>query len=267
MAVYNKYNSLTQHTGRARVLLLCCTLLLLASGTRAQSENTTLRNTQLSFTRVAQAYSKYNDSLRKLFQSRELSYPPKDIYIRTFKSQNEMEIWARESPEEQYKLLKLYRVCALSGILGPKRYEGDKQVPEGSYFIEDFNPQSEFFLSMLINYPNYSDIILGDKKRPGGDIYIHGGCVTVGCMPMTDEVIKELYILCLNAKLNGQNYIPVNIYPTRFTKKGLDFLGREYGADNEKQKFWVNLKKSYDYFEQNKKLLPVMYTPDGSYVF
>ena len=139
---------------------------VLSFSASAQSDVANLRNSQLSFSRVAQAYTKYNDSLKRLFSSRALSYPPKDIYIRTFKSQNEMELWGRESPNDQYKLIKLYRVCALSGILGPKRCEGDRQVPEGSYFIEDFNPQSDFFLSMLINYPNYSDIVLGDKKKP-----------------------------------------------------------------------------------------------------
>ncbi|MFA6152418.1 MAG: L,D-transpeptidase family protein [Chitinophagaceae bacterium] len=248
------------------IFLIVCFLILSASSS-AQTDVTNLRNSQLAFTRVAQAYSKYNDTIRKLFTSKALSYPPKDIYIREFKSQNEMELWARENPADQYKLIKIYRVCALSGILGPKRFEGDRQVPEGSYFIEDFNPQSDFFLSMLINYPNYSDVILGDKKKPGGDIYIHGGCVTVGCVPMTDEQIQELYVVCLNSKLNGQNYIPINIYPTRFNKKGLDYLGKAYQTEQEKQKFWVNLKAGYDYFETYKKLMPVMYTPEGKYVF
>ena len=165
-------------------LLLLCTIILsqLAS---AQTDASNLRNSQLSFSRVAQAYAKYNDTLKRLFASRALSYPPKDIYIREFKSQNEMELWARDGANDQYKLIKLYRVCALSGILGPKRFEGDRQVPEGSYFIEDFNPQSDFYLSMLINYPNYSDIILGDKKKPGGDIYIHGGLRN--CWLCTDD--------------------------------------------------------------------------------
>ncbi|MBX9449278.1 MAG: hypothetical protein KL787_05985 [Taibaiella sp.] len=42
-----------------------------------------------------------------------------------------------------------------------------------------------------LSYPNYSDRIKGHKETPGGDIYIHGGCVTIGCLPMQDEVIKE----------------------------------------------------------------------------
>ncbi len=247
--------------------LIYILLLVIAAHTSyAQDDVQTFRNFQLSFNRVSQAWVKYNDSMQKMFKERGLKYPPSDIYIRTFKAQNEMELWARDNDEDRYQLVKLYRICALSGILGPKRIEGDRQVPEGYYFIEDFNPKSDFFLSLLLNYPNYSDMTLSDKKKPGGDIYIHGGCVTIGCMPMTDTGIQQIYTVCLNAKLNGQTYIPVHIYPTRFTQTGLNFLGKQYGTDTTKQRFWVNLKSGYDYFERYKKLEPVMYNPDGKYV-
>ncbi len=233
----------------------------------AQDDIKTFRNFQFSFNRVSGAYAKFNDSIQRMFKSKGLNYPPKDIYIRSFKAQNELELWARDNANDEYKLVKSYRICALSGILGPKRWEGDRQVPEGFYFIEDFNPRSDFYLSMLINYPNYSDLLHSNKQKPGGDIYIHGGCSTVGCLPMTNNVIEELYVACLNAKLNGQANIPVHIFPTRFTRNGLNFLGREYGMEDEKQKFWVNLKYQYDYFERNHKVLPVLYTPEGEYVY
>ncbi len=249
------------------IVAVCVLGSLVHNDALAQGDVNTFRNFQFNFTRVTQAWAKFNDSLKVLFQQNDLAYPPKDIYIRSFKSNNEMELWARDADTLQYQLLKTYRVCALSGILGPKRVEGDRQVPEGMYFIDDFNPKSDFHLSMLINYPNYSDLIMGDKKRPGGDVYIHGGCFTIGCLPMTDDIIQELYILCLNARLNGQQYIPVHIYPVRFDRKGLNYLGRNFADDTAKQQFWVNLKAGYDYFEKNRKLLPVMYTPDGRYAF
>jgi murein L,D-transpeptidase YafK len=247
-------------------LALCFLACVPFSVAFAQDDIQTFRNFQFSFNRVSQAWMKNNDTLARQFKEKGLAYPPSDIFLRNFKSQNEMELWARDSDTAEYKQVKTYRICALSGILGPKRYEGDRQVPEGFYFIEDFNPKSDFHLSMLLNYPNYSDMVVGDKKKPGGDIYIHGGCVTVGCMPMTDPVIQELYTLCLNAKLSGQAYIPVHIFPVRFDKVGLNFLGKAYAEDTAKQRFWVNLKSGYDYFERNHKLQPVMYTPDGKYV-
>lgn len=247
-------------------LWLLISFCIFTWGAMAQDDLQTFRNFQFSFTRVSNAWLAHNDSLARLFKSKGLQYPAKDIYIRSFKASNDMELWARDNDTEAYQLVKHYRICALSGVLGPKRFEGDRQVPEGLYFIDDFNPKSEFYLSMLINYPNYSDMLLGNKQKPGGDIYIHGGCVTVGCMPLTDAIIQEFYVLCLNAKLNGLNYIPVHIFPTRFNREGLNFLGRTYRDDIEKQKFWVNLKASYDYFEKHHKLLPVMYNKEGKYV-
>lgn len=199
------------------------------------------------------------------FERKKVEYPSKDIYLRAFKSQNELELWARNNEYGEYRLIKTYRICAISGSLGPKRSQGDRQVPEGFYFIEEFNPKSDYYLSLLLNYPNYSDKVLG-KDKLGGNIYIHGGCVTVGCLPMTNEGIQEIYTLCLNAKLNGQEFIPVHIFPTRLTKAGINYLKNEFPFDSEKQQFWSELKASYDYFEKNHKLLPVMYSPNGKYL-
>jgi murein L,D-transpeptidase YafK len=229
-----------------------------------ENENNDFKNYQLSCYRVSEACKKYNDTLSKEFRKRNLVYPPKDIYLRAFKSQNEMELWARNNESSEYKLIKTYHICAISGALGPKRSQGDRQVPEGFYFIEEFNPKSDYYLAMLLNYPNYSDKLKG-KGNLGGDIYIHGGCVTIGCMPMTDDGIKEIYTICLNAKMNGQEYIPVHIFPTRLTKNGMNYLKSEFPHDAERQQFWADLKAGYDYFEKYHKLLPVMYSTDGRY--
>ncbi len=251
----------------ASLLFLLAAFLGTPSHLLAQDEAATFRSFQFSFDRVNKAWTKNGDTLARLFHQQGIVYPTANLFLREFKAQNELELWARNDDTSAYKLIKTYRICALSGLLGPKRAEGDRQVPEGFYFIDDYNPKSDFHLSMLLNYPNYSDRILGNKTKPGGDIYIHGSCVTVGCIPLTDPVIQELYTVCLSSRLAGQTYIPVHIFPTRFDKTGLNFLGREYKDDAEKQKFWVNLKAGYDYFEQNRRLQPVMYTVDGRYVF
>lgn len=222
---------------------------------------------QLNSPRVAAAYAKHDPLLREAFKKKGLNYPADNIYIRSFKATNEMEIWVKNKDADTFTLFKKYDICALSGSLGPKRWEGDRQVPEGFYFISDFNDRSDFHLSMLINYPNYSDLILGNKMTPGSAIYIHGGCYTVGCLPMTNEIIEEIYILSLTTKMNGQNNIPVHVFPVRFNETSIGFLAKEYGEDLEKQKFWLNLKVGYDYFEKNKNIFPVMYNQDGKYVF
>ena len=163
---------------------------------------------------------------------------------------------------ETFTLVKEYKVCVRSGNVGPKRAENDKQVPEGFYFIDEYKYNSNYWLSMLVSYPNYSDLIKGNKETPGGD----GSCVTVGCVPMTDEIIEEIYALAVIARTNGQFNIPIHIFPTYFNRKGLTYLGQFYNI-NENQKFWTNLKKGYDYFESTKKILPVMYDTNGNYLF
>jgi murein L,D-transpeptidase YafK len=59
---------------------------------------------------------------------------------------------------------------------GPKRQEGDFRTPEGRYFIEAKNPDSDFFLSLKVSYPNASDRELARRLGvdPGGQIMIHG---------------------------------------------------------------------------------------------
>ncbi|MBS1590034.1 MAG: hypothetical protein JST52_10525, partial [Bacteroidetes bacterium] len=61
----------------------------------AQDDAQTFRNFQFSFSRVSQAYMKYNDTLNQLFEKKGLAYPPHQIYLRSFKSNNELELWAR----------------------------------------------------------------------------------------------------------------------------------------------------------------------------
>jgi murein L,D-transpeptidase YafK len=222
--------------------------------------------TQKNASRVAAALNIYDKEWMKLCKSKKLNYPNIEIFIREFKADSKLEIWARNNSVDTFTLLKEFPVCVLSGKMGPKRKEGDLQVPEGFYFIDEFNPNSNYHLSLLVSYPNYCDLIKGDKVSPGGEIYIHGSCVTVGCLPLTDELIKEVYTIALQARTNGQLYIPVHIFPTRFNRYGLDFLGKYY-KENDNQKFWINLKKGYDYFEANRKIFPVMYDETGNYTY
>ena len=249
----------------SRVLFICLAFAAQSLGVFAQDDARAFRDYQFSSVRVANASKTYSDTLRAAFRRKGLVWPPAEIYLRAFKSQNEMELWARNEEDAAFQKVKTYRVCAISGTLGPKRKQGDKQVPEGFYFIDDFNPRSDYHLSMLLNYPNYADQMQG-KDKLGGDIYIHGGCLTVGCLPMSDNGICEIYTACLHAKINGQEYIPVHIYPTRLTGRGMSYLAAEYADKEQNQQFWASLRREYEYFEKNHKLLPVMYSREGSYI-
>ncbi|MCE3281550.1 MAG: exported protein [Chitinophagaceae bacterium] len=222
---------------------------------------------QKSYPRVATAVSKKEDTLKKQFAKAGLAWPAKQIYIRSFKYDSQLEVWVRNNSTESYKLFKTYKVCALSGSLGPKRIEGDYQVPEGFYYINVFNPKSTFHLSLGINYPNASDVVLSDSIKPGGDIYIHGSCLTVGCIPIQDHQIEELYLLASHARNQGQDFIPVHIFPVRYNvAKSVDVLNKTCKEDADYQKFSANVKQVFDFFEDKKKLPLISVNSKGEYV-
>jgi murein L,D-transpeptidase YafK len=250
---------------RRRFILLM--FLLCSYGCMAQNEAQEFLRNQLSYPRVQQAWSRNYDSLVALFQKKYLLFPPNDIYLRIFKAQSELELWAREDISREYRLIKTYKICAMSGVLGPKRKEGDGQVPEGCYTIEQFNPVSGYHLSLKVSYPNVADRkIIGKNVKTGGDIFIHGGCVTIGCVPITDAGIEQLYTVCIAAHANGNINIPVDIFPTRFNKAGINHLKRTYSEYPTTLKFWAEIKPFYDYFEKFHRLLPVMYSQEGKYI-
>ncbi|MEI9942643.1 MAG: L,D-transpeptidase family protein [Chitinophagaceae bacterium] len=226
-----------------------------------------LLNTRKSFHVLTSLLKEKEDTLRKQFEAKKLAWPAKYIYIRSFKYDSELEVWVKGELKDQFKLFKKYKVCALAGTLGPKRMEGDYQVPEGFYYINEFNPTSEYYLSMGINYPNESDKLLSDVYRPGSGIYIHGSCVTVGCIPLTDEKIDELYILAAYAKSQGQDYIPVHIFPVRYNvPRSVNYLNNLAKDDPSLKKFAGRLEDAFDYFEKFKQLPVVMINDQGDYI-
>src|SRR5687767_1404664 len=222
---------------------------------------------QKTFPRPSEALLRKEDTLQKQFEAKKLKWPANYIYIRSFKYDSQLEVWVKDEIKDPFKLFKTYKVCALAGTLGPKRLEGDYQVPEGFYYINEFNPRSQYYLSLGINYPNASDRILSDSLRPGSAIYIHGSCVTVGCIPITDQQIDELYILAAHAKNQGQDFIPVHIFPVRYNvKRSVAFLENLALNDPGLKKFADRLEQAFDYFDKFKQVPVVLTTETGEYI-
>lgn len=71
---------------------------------------------------------------------------------------------------------RTYNIALGIRPLGTKRHEGDFRTPEGSYLLDTRNPDSEFFLSIHISYPNRDDLLAARSNGvdPGGSIMIHG---------------------------------------------------------------------------------------------
>ena len=197
-------------------------------------------------------------SLNNLLQKHQIDTNNFEIFLRAFKQEQSLEVWIKNRSDKAFKRLIRYDFCTTSGVLGPKRKEGDLQIPEGCYWIDRFNPNSSFHLSLGLNYPNDSDRILGHPTTPGSDIFIHGGCASVGCIPITNAKIETLYELASRAKNQGQSKIQVHIFPSKNISKLLQ-------KNTEHQAFWQTLLPIFQHFENHHRLPKVWVTPQGEY--
>ena len=92
---------------------------------------------------------------------------------------------------------------------GHKRFQGDERTPEGRYTLDYANPQSSFYLSLHVSYPNAQDRAYAQARgrSPGGDIFLHGqpnalsfddrveGDWTDGCIALSNREIAEIWSL------------------------------------------------------------------------
>jgi murein L,D-transpeptidase YafK len=250
---------------RARVTVLTLTILL-AHVLAAAAPPRSFEAEQRTFPRVRAAFASKEPRLRALFARAGAPFPPRGILLRAFKREAVLELWA-EGAGGRYVLVERYPICASSGEIGPKRREGDGQVPEGFYRLIHFNPASQFHLSLGLDYPNAYDRRAAAGGRPGGAIYIHGSCVTIGCIPITDERIEEVYVAAVLARSAGQRSIPVHVFPTALTDDALDGLAREYARAPERVAFWRDLAVGYVRFERDRRPPHVEIDQAGRYRF
>jgi murein L,D-transpeptidase YafK len=221
---------------------------------------------QLRHQRVLDARIATRFNIKRLFEERGIRYPAAEMFIRIFKRERTLEVWVRADDNPSFELLKNYDICALAGELGPKRQQGDSQVPEGFYAVDFFNPESEYHLSLHVDYPNVRDRAFGGDVSLGGDIYIHGGCNSDGCLAVTDDGIRELYWLAVEARAAGQQRIPVHIFPARLDADELQRLQRVFDDEPELGIFWATLKPGYEFFEENRRIPAIMVDGRGDYV-
>ncbi len=244
-----------------RLLTIFTLLFLLNSGLTSPS----FRQGQMAFTRVREAYAEKEKTVVKNLAAHSISRDSLRIYLRAFKTEKTFEVWAKNSSDSVFTLVREIPICEISGSVGPKRRSRDLQVPEGFYRISELNPYSKYYLSMKINYPNASDSIRGVRGRLGNLIYIHGQCISSGCIAITDDKIKELFVYCIEAYNAGQQKIELTIYPARLTDNKYSRLKSEYSRNKDKINLWADLKKSYDLFEQTKVPPVVRFLKDGTH--
>lgn len=191
------------------LLLLAAVVILL---------NNRLAHAQRSVADVVKRYGPAAEGrLKPRFEKAGVAYPPAAITLIGLKEEGQLQLWARDSGA--MKLIHSYPVQAASGEAGPKLKQGDYQVPEGVYKIAHLNPNSGYHLSMKVSYPNEFDLARAkeDRRRDlGGDIFIHGRAVSIGCLAMGDPAIEELFVLV--AKVGLAKKIPILIAPYDFRK-------------------------------------------------
>jgi len=255
----------------AQTLLFFIGLLVLVLSGTAQPSATKPKDFisyQKTFKNVSEAFRLKEDTLKKQFEAKGLKWPAKYMYIRSFKYDSNMEVWFKNEKDEPYKLFKTYKVCALAGTLGPKRMEGDYQVPEGFYYINEFKPRSNYRLALGVNYPNASDRVLSDSLQPGADIYVHGSCVTVGCIPVNNDQIDELYTLAASVHNAGQDFIPIHVFPVAFKNpRSIEYLKKFLETHTDYAGMLRKLKYAYYYFDEKKELPIIMIDKKGGYNF
>jgi murein L,D-transpeptidase YafK len=227
--------------------------------------NEDFKSSQMQFERVKKAYTDYKAIVAKNLKKHNITSSAFNLFIRVFKAEDELQLWAKNKTDNQYTLLKTFTICTKSGELGPKRQSGDGQVPEGLYHIERYNPSSNYHLSLGVNYPNASDKKISKAKDLGGDIFIHGNCVTIGCMPLQDEGIKELYVYAIESNKSNKNQIPVYIFPCKM--EGITFENAIKDNLNNKAviNLWSSLKIMNGYFEKHKTLPKWQVSASGYY--
>lgn len=241
--------------------------LLFVSALLAFTLQSDFLSNQKRYQRVRTAIDEKEESIKNELSKINLDVNDFELMMVAYKAEDELELYVKKKSSETFQRLKTYEICSKSGELGPKRKQGDGQVPEGFYHIDRFNPASNFYLSLGINYPNQSDRIKSNASNLGGDIFIHGACVTIGCLPMTTDKIKEIYLYAVHAKNNGQSKIPVYIFPYQMTDVNNMMYFTKNNHKPELLKFWRNLKLGYDEFENHRKLLKVIVDDAGNYSF
>ncbi|MEM7711022.1 MAG: L,D-transpeptidase family protein [Pseudomonadota bacterium] len=106
----------------------------------------------------------------------------------------------------EHTIVQAYDVQLGFTAEGPKQFSGDGKTPEGRYHIDRRNPNSSFYLSIGIDYPNAADraFAAAQGRSPGGDIFIHGwgdkrrkasADWTAGCIAVKNRELLDIYAM------------------------------------------------------------------------
>jgi murein L,D-transpeptidase YafK len=215
--------------------------------------------------RVVSARARSGAKLARALEAAGVAHP-RGLLLRVFKEERVLEMWAAASPGGPFVHVGDHAVCASSGGPGPKARAGDGQVPEGLYRVTTLNPWSRFHLSLRLDYPNAAD----RARNPGvpvsalgGEIFIHGDCVTIGCVPLGDEGIEEVYLAALETRSRGGE-ISVLVLPAR--PGGARWAALMKDASAVSGPLWRSLAGVSERLDESHRLPPVRAGSNGIYL-
>ena len=199
--------------------------------------------------RVAQYGPPARARLLPYFAAAGVPYPPARFLLLGLKQERELQLYAA-GPGQAFAFIRSFAILGMSGEIGPKLREGDRQVPEGVYRIVYLNPNSTAHLSLALSYPNPFDRIHAEEEGRenatlGGDIMIHGGADSVGCLAVGDEAAEDLFVLAADA---DWQHAVVMVSP-------VDFRTTALPADYRATTDWVN--PLYSWLRRELRLLPL----------
>jgi murein L,D-transpeptidase YafK len=219
------------------------------------------RATNIRLQEVYQAGDIIN-SLPRLIREQGLVYNNMDLVLRVFKKELNIALWVRpNNTDHPYRLLKTYDITdSIVSTLGPKSMLGDQLTPEGIYTLE-FYPSfrwSDFYLAFKVSYPNEADEqrrrFWGIENKAGGAINLHGCCISIGCIPVGNPAIEELFFL-IRANQKGGSEIHIHIFPFNFQSEDGQRLLQIYLQNNKRYyDFWQGLQAINESFLLNKKI-------------
>ncbi|MEP4076827.1 L,D-transpeptidase family protein [Haloferula sp.] len=163
---------------------------------------------------VAEVLGELEPLMAKRYHNLEALTDGEPMSILAFKDEQRLELWKQR--ETGWEFVRSYPFTGYSGKLGPKLREGDGQIPEGIYKIEYLNPNSSYHLSIKVDYPNSFDRKMAEadgREGLGFDIFIHGSSATIGCIPIGDHGIEDLFYLIAK---NGYRNTTAIISPVDF---------------------------------------------------
>jgi murein L,D-transpeptidase YafK len=112
---------------------------------------------------------------------------------------------------------------------------------------------------IFIDYPNIVDYgrtkKIAGNKSPGGAIFMHGNCVSIGCLSLQNKSYLPVFLLA-SYHQNNFGSIQIQIFPFRMTNKLITYYSALNQVYNQTylEDFWMNLKEGYDQF--NKTHIP-----------